>query len=161
MNWDAIGAVAEAVGALGVIATLLYLATQVRQATRAAKADFFFRSIEGLVDFNLRVADNDALPELFWKTLESPDRLTDAEERRSRHLLSGLFRAGERTYFAYRSDLIGEEVFRSQIGLMARLSRMPGGVGWIRTWGPGLDPGYLRALEEHGDLPPTPERADP
>ena len=106
MNWDAVGAIAEAVGAFGVIATLLYLATQIRQATRVAKADFFFRGIDGTIDFNLRVADNEELSELFWKTLEFPDRLTEEEERRSRHLLSGIFRQGERLYYARQDDLI-------------------------------------------------------
>jgi hypothetical protein len=45
MNWDAIGAVAELLGAIGVIASLVYLATQIRQSreqtsqnTRALRA---------------------------------------------------------------------------------------------------------------------------
>lgn len=32
MNWDAIGALAESIGAIGVMATLAYLAIQVRQS---------------------------------------------------------------------------------------------------------------------------------
>ncbi len=32
MNWDAIGAIAELLGAIGVIASLVYLATQIRQS---------------------------------------------------------------------------------------------------------------------------------
>jgi len=35
MNWDAIGALAEAIGAIAVIVTLVYLAIQLRQNTRA------------------------------------------------------------------------------------------------------------------------------
>jgi hypothetical protein len=45
MNWDAIGAIAETLGAVGVIASLVYLATQIRhsrdqmsQNTRASEA---------------------------------------------------------------------------------------------------------------------------
>ena len=45
MNWDAIGAIAELLGAIGVIASLVYLATQIRhsrdqmsQNTRAMRA---------------------------------------------------------------------------------------------------------------------------
>ena len=34
MNWEAIGAVGETVGGIGVIVTLIYLAIQVRQNTR-------------------------------------------------------------------------------------------------------------------------------
>ena len=32
MNWDAIGAIAELLGAVGVIVSLVYLATQIRQS---------------------------------------------------------------------------------------------------------------------------------
>ncbi len=32
MNWDAIGAIAELLGAVGVIASLVYLATQIRHS---------------------------------------------------------------------------------------------------------------------------------
>jgi hypothetical protein len=34
MNWEAIGAVAEALGALAVVVTLIYLSTQIRQNSR-------------------------------------------------------------------------------------------------------------------------------
>jgi len=32
MNWDAIGAIAESLGAVGVIASLVYLATKIRHS---------------------------------------------------------------------------------------------------------------------------------
>ena len=38
MNWEAIGAVAEALGAIGVIVTLAYLATHMKQNTRALRS---------------------------------------------------------------------------------------------------------------------------
>ena len=38
MNWEAIAAVGEIVGAAGVIVSLLYLATQIRQSTRVARS---------------------------------------------------------------------------------------------------------------------------
>ena len=38
MNWDAIGAIGETVGALAVFLTLIYLAIQIRQNTKAVKA---------------------------------------------------------------------------------------------------------------------------
>lgn len=38
MNWDAIGAISEFLGAAGVIATLIYLAAQIRQSSRVELA---------------------------------------------------------------------------------------------------------------------------
>lgn len=39
MNWEAIGAIAESFGAIGVIATLIYLAIQVRHSKEATDAN--------------------------------------------------------------------------------------------------------------------------
>lgn len=39
MNWGAIGALAELMGALGVIVSIVYLAVQVRQNTKALRLD--------------------------------------------------------------------------------------------------------------------------
>lgn len=38
MNWEAIGAVGEILGALAVVATLFYLAVQIRQSTRLSQS---------------------------------------------------------------------------------------------------------------------------
>ena len=38
MNWDAIGAIGEIIGALAVVITLAYLAIQIRQNTKVAQA---------------------------------------------------------------------------------------------------------------------------
>lgn len=38
MNWDAVGALGEVVGAVAVVATLAYLALQIRQSTSLARA---------------------------------------------------------------------------------------------------------------------------
>ena len=37
MNWDAIGAIGEIVGALAVVISLMYLAAQIRTSNAAAK----------------------------------------------------------------------------------------------------------------------------
>lgn len=41
LNWDAVGATAELVAALGVIVSLLYLATQIRQNTASVRASTY------------------------------------------------------------------------------------------------------------------------
>jgi hypothetical protein len=55
VNWDAIGAIAELLGAVGVIASLVYLATQIRQSreqmsqnTRALRAGTYQQFLDGV-----------------------------------------------------------------------------------------------------------------
>ncbi len=50
MNWDAVGAIAESIGALGVISSLIYLAVQVRQNTRQGRLSRFQETSATLQD---------------------------------------------------------------------------------------------------------------
>jgi hypothetical protein len=52
MNWDAIGAVAEAIGGLGVILTLVYLSLQIRGSNRVAKA----QSRQSMTEFAMGIS---------------------------------------------------------------------------------------------------------
>ena len=76
MNWEAIGAIAEAVGAAGVIASLVYLGTQIRSNTRAAKATAYQQTLTGGRDINLAAIANPGL----FETMVRRWGLTDQEE---------------------------------------------------------------------------------
>jgi hypothetical protein len=83
MSWDAISAVGQLIGAIGVIASLGYLAAQIRQNTRAVRGASEFEAINqytGLYDYLLQH------PELLEFVVRAQDpaiRLTDLtpEER--------------------------------------------------------------------------------
>ena len=61
MNWEAIGAMGETLGAVLVLATLIYLANQVRYAKNAAADANRIARAKGVCDLNLAFAQN---PEL-------------------------------------------------------------------------------------------------
>lgn len=73
MNWDAIGAVGEIIGAIAVVLTLFYLARQIRQGTRMARAemtkDLYLASREAIMD----VTSNDRLAEIWADIRPFPD----------------------------------------------------------------------------------------
>ena len=48
MNWDAIGAIGEVIGALAVFITLGYLAIQIRQNTKAVRASALDSSVNAV-----------------------------------------------------------------------------------------------------------------
>jgi len=58
MNWDAIGAVGEILGALVVVVTLMYLAAQVRASQRATAADIYQTRAMSRADVELQIALN-------------------------------------------------------------------------------------------------------
>ncbi len=62
MNWEAIGAVGEVAGAAGVIASLIYLAVQIRQNTRSVEAATYQSVAESLADASYRLVNAPSSP---------------------------------------------------------------------------------------------------
>ena len=58
LNWQAIGAIGEILGGLFVIATLGYLATQVRESRKATAADIYQTRAMSRAEAELQIALN-------------------------------------------------------------------------------------------------------
>ena len=63
VNWDAIGAIGEVAGAVGVVATLLYLSQQIRQNTKATRSATAQDMTNNWVAINLEMSRNKAVTE--------------------------------------------------------------------------------------------------
>jgi hypothetical protein len=79
VNWDAIGAIGEVVGGIAVVATLFYLALQIRQNTRMSRAgmtkDLLLASRSAIMDLTW----NDRLAEIWAEMRDFDDK--DAARR--------------------------------------------------------------------------------
>jgi hypothetical protein len=75
MNWEALGAIGEIVGAVAVILTFDYLAVQVRQNTRAIRAGAHQETTRDATDFVSGVADNADVARILRVGLKDWDNL--------------------------------------------------------------------------------------
>lgn len=67
MNWEIVGAIAEMLGALGVIASLLYLASQLRSNAVASAVAARLTTTQFMTDFNRDLINNPELYKLWDK----------------------------------------------------------------------------------------------
>jgi hypothetical protein len=95
MNWEAIDAISQMIGALGVIATLGYLAFQIRQNTkqlrhneRAAIAASANLSATNYRENRRQIYANSELAEIHIKGIADPESLNEVERFRFRLVLS-------------------------------------------------------------------------
>lgn len=98
MSWDAIGTIAEVVGAIAVLITLIYLTVQLRQNTQAMKSATIDSLNSAMVsNIELFVTDSDLL-DLMNKANRN-ETLSDSEEAKYYYLLLMLVRRFEGFYF--------------------------------------------------------------
>jgi len=79
MDWGAIGAIGEVVGALAVVATLLYLGTQISQTNRIAKSSVAWELQQKYSDFYTLIATSPEISGLVTK-LRNPGYMIESEE---------------------------------------------------------------------------------
>lgn len=121
MNWEALGAVAELVGALGVIATLVYLSLQIRQnsvlleqnmkASRTAAI-----SATTQVFGNLRssiIADRE-LTSLWYQGSQDPMSLDELDRRRYWIMMQSTVEAIAEVYSQTMASGLAPEVWETQ-----------------------------------------------
>jgi hypothetical protein len=70
MNWTALGAIAELAGAAAVLVTLVYLAYQLRENTRAVRGQSADSALAAVLEFTGDMARDDELNRLFTRGTE-------------------------------------------------------------------------------------------
>lgn len=86
MNWDAIGAIGEIIGAVAVLATLVYLARQVTHSVNLARA----QQNKGLMDsyggWNALIVTEPEIARLLAETSDPANELSPTQVVQVRHL---------------------------------------------------------------------------
>lgn len=142
MNWDALGAVGEVVGAIAVVATLIYFSVQIRQNTRAVQIDRGGAASTKLGEIHAMIVTNNDLADLIVKCRNpSTGNLSSADEERVRRITNLYVLAYADIVRAYRLGLCDQNIYDA---FCADLDRT------LKDY-PALKP-YMSAIMEHFDL---------
>ena len=126
MNWSAIAAIAETLAAIGVIASLVYLATQIRQNTRSTRASAFQSAAsEAAQDYRL-IAGSTETAGIFRIGLQEPDSLTEDESVCFLMAMSAIFRGYENLFVQHRYGTAEEASWAAWRSSLKSMLEAPG-----------------------------------
>ena len=144
MNWDAIGAIAELLGAVGVIASLLYLARQMRSAAadarrvaaeaRRAAAQAVFTKMNTVYE---SISANPQLADVYLRGTANLSALRPEEAIQFSTLLQSLVRSYEELLHYKRAGAAEDWVWESVELVALPTMTTPGGLEWWakrRSW---------------------------
>jgi len=130
VNWEAIGAVGEVIGAAGVIMTLLYLAVQIRGDARARRAATMHGQSNAYRDFMQALAADDELSRIYLRGIRDFSSLEEAELVRFTSALGVLFRVFDEAFFQWKEGNLDGHVWHGFESPMADVLAYPG----VREW---------------------------
>ena len=126
MNCVAIGALGEVLGGIAVVASLVYLAAQVRQNTRAmnaATADSVVRSIR---EFLQPIIADQEVAWIFRTGIEGMDDLDEDQQARFLHMLFSWLKTVENAHYQYLQNTMTSDVWAGWRGLCVAYVTSPG-----------------------------------
>ena len=101
MNWNAIAAVGEILGAAAVVISLVYVAVQVRQNTKALHRSASADAVAAIRDWNRDIAVNPELNRVYRDGVEGLESLTADDRAQFGVVVFNLFKTFEDLHYQY------------------------------------------------------------
>ncbi len=150
MNWDAIGAIAELLGAVGVIASLVYLAGQIRhsreqmsQNTLAMKAGAYQQISDGFIASSNIAVSTPGFARVVRSAMANFEGLSEDDGFQFTLWLNNIMRSFDNVYYQYRTGMLEDDRWELHRADIVTLFMSPGVVSWWRSNSPsltGIDP---------------------
>ena len=99
MTLQDLGNIGEFVAAIATLITLIYLAAQIRQNTRAVRSSAFQQVVDSFSEISLAIGLNREVSEIFDRARVGLSALDSVERRRHWSVLLSLFRRAESVFF--------------------------------------------------------------
>ena len=153
MAWDALAAIGTMLGALGVIISLVYLATQIKNQNReselAAANELAAQWSAAMSD----VATNGQLARILEVGLERVEELEPHEYVQFTAHLNRIFRAVESMYTQYRAGRLSEELWQGISTSTIQFTKSPGVKYWWSTRSGWFGEAFSQFIQSHADKP--------
>ena len=148
MNWDAIGAIGEILGAVAVVATLGYLALQIRQNTHELRASSFRDVFTSYSNARRSTLESSEVSELHFKALEQSDEMTGAERYRLEQLYTELTWATYQLNAAIAEGFMESRVWEPSKGFLTEHLKTDTGRSWWARSRAMFDDNFVEEITE-------------
>ncbi len=130
MDWNAIGAIGEILGAVAVVATLGYLAVQTRYSVAATQANTRQAMLESDQQFLTLLMVDPTIDVIRWKR-----DLADDEKVKLGYFLLLFVRMRESNWLQFHSGGLDRETWESYRASIPAVMNNPNGGSWWRNFG--------------------------
>jgi hypothetical protein len=132
VNWEAISAIGQIVGAFAVVISLIYLATEVHRNTRATREASMRWLSDNYTQWIRHISGNPDLSELYYRGIHDFESLKGAELVRFSALMVEAFRRSEEMYYLQVEGRLEPYVWTGIEAGMREFSGYPGIQAWWR-----------------------------
>jgi len=148
MNWEAIGAIGEIIGALGVILTLAYLAVQVRQNTVEVRSGQTQDLITANSEANYFMASDKEVADIMLRGMISRNDLSDSDQFRFNVFWFAAYNRFDFAYHQYSRGRLDPELWEKMDYEIPLYLSLPGANDWWQQDKPRFSKKFVMYVEK-------------
>lgn len=148
MNLEQFANVAEIVGMIMVIVSLIYLNIQVRQNTTMLRSTATQGATDNLVEMYDSLISDESMTDIFMRGLTDPDSLSPIETGRFFAWWMRAMFITQNWYFQTREQLLDRSTLDSLGKLMSDMGQSPGLQSFWKARKFAFDPDFVRFMDE-------------
>jgi hypothetical protein len=133
VNWEAISAIGQVVGALAVVISLIYLAGEVRSNARATRHASIRSTSDAFTRWLQQLAEHPHLAELYYRGIHEFESLEGADLVRFSALMDQVFRNVEDMYYQHLEGHLDPRVWHEFEVAVRDINGYPGVQAWWRS----------------------------
>jgi hypothetical protein len=153
MTLQDLGNVGEFVAAIATVATLVYLAIQIRQNTAVVRTSNYSDLTSKIAEFARQIAGDPQLMDIWQRGLQDYRGLSDLEQGRFHMVASQLLITHQLLMQLHSRGLVDTQFYEYQIGSLAELFKAPGVHEWWSTEKRWYSPEFQQFVGHRFDQP--------
>lgn len=146
MNWEAIGAIGEIVGALAVFLTLAYLAIQIRQNTSAVRTTALDSSVNVVQNIREQILNSEEVATIYIEGGKDPHNLSEVDLVRYRILITNMLWSIWNLYSQSNYGSLSKSVWECQRTTLHRILETPGGKWYWNEYGCEFEDTFIEEI---------------
>jgi hypothetical protein len=148
MTLEALYYISQIVASVAVLASLIYLALQTRQAARSSRAVMHENRSATILRHIDKITEAEFHP-IWTKGILAAADMSDAEIARFMQQAAGWVIVWEERYREFQEGMLDEKRWAASVHTISRMTTLPGFRAVIATMRPRLDPDFRAMLDKH------------
>ena len=149
INWEAVTALSEAFGVIAVVASLIFVGLQMRQAAKAINVNSNQGVQEALRDQVMRLAESETLSSIFQREIPAAGTVTELDEYRFALLMQGSIQLYANAYYQHSVGALDGATWDSIDAQFGNFLKTPGAQAYWQRSGSNYPEDFENYLNDH------------
>jgi hypothetical protein len=145
---EQVGSIGELIAAVATVATLIYLATQIRQASSSSRSSSAVAESNAEMSLSVLLAQDPEMNRIFFDGMADPASLSERDQLRLGSLINAFLANAEQAWLLHREGAVGDDQWQARLSFLIWMTHQPGFIEYWAVWNSTRSSEFAHVIEQ-------------